>query len=279
MFGFVTANMKDLDKEQQGRYNAVYCGICRQIRSRASQTARLGLSYDMAFLALLLMSLYEPPEETGSRACALHPIKPHAWVDNEYIRYAADMNVALSYYKAMDDVSDDHSLTARTMAAVFGRHLPEIEERYPRQCSAISQCIHRLNLLEQEGCSNPDEPAGCFGELMGELLVYKEDLWTPTLRQMGQALGRFVYLVDAAVDYRRDKKRGKYNPFLAMGMEEDWSAWEAYLVLAMARCTEYFEKLPLVQDKNLLDSILYSGVWTEFRRVQPRSGNAQEGSE
>ena len=33
----------------------------------------------------------------------------------------------------------------------------------------------------------------------------------------------------------------------------------------MARCTDYFEKLPLVQDKALLDNILYSGVWVQYR--------------
>ena len=47
---YVTANQKELTKQQQLRYGAVYCGICRQIRTRASQAAQLGLSYDMAFL-------------------------------------------------------------------------------------------------------------------------------------------------------------------------------------------------------------------------------------
>jgi hypothetical protein len=46
---------------------------------------------------------------------------------------------------------------------------------------------------------------------------------------------------------------------------EDWLRWEQYLVLAMERCTKYYEMLPLVQDKALLDNILYSGVWTNFR--------------
>ena len=276
MFGYVTANMKELSKEQQARYNAVYCGICRQIRARASQTARLGLSYDMAFLALLLMSLYEPEEATGDRACLLHPIAKRSWVDNKYIRYAADMNVALAYYNARDDVADDQKLSARVMASVFGKTLPEIEDRFPRQTDAIRDCIKELDALETTGCSNPDLPAGCFGKLMGELLVYQEDIWAPALRQMGQALGRFIYLTDAAVDYRRDEKKQKYNPFLAMGMGEDWQAWEHYLVLAMARCTRYFETLPLVQDKELLDAILYSGVWSEFRRRMPRTAAGQE---
>ena len=59
MFGYVTASRKELTKEQQLRYNAVYCGICHQIRQRANQLSRLGLSYDMAFLALLLILNYQ----------------------------------------------------------------------------------------------------------------------------------------------------------------------------------------------------------------------------
>lgn len=275
MFGYVMANIGELSKEERARYNGVYCGICRQIRDRCSQTARLGLSYDMAFLAMLLMSLYEPEETSGDRACCLHPVKPRPWVDNEYIRYAADMNVALAYYNAMDDYTDDKRLGAKVMAEVFGKNCPQIQARYPRQCAAMTECIAQLSALEKAGCDNPDEPAGCFGRLMAELFVYREDLWAPALRQVGMALGRFIYLADAAVDYRKDKRKAHYNPFVAMGMEEDWQAWEEYLVMAMGRCTDYYERLPLVQDKKILDNILYSGVWVEYgRRGKKRRSDA-----
>ena len=279
MFGYVMADRGAMTKEEIARYTSVYCGICRQIRERSSQTARLGLSYDMAFLALLLMSLYEPEETSGKRACLLHPMKPHPWVDNVYIRYAADMNVALAYYKALDDYQDDKKLSAKLMASLFKKSCPRIAEEYPRQCAAIETCIGELSRLEKEGCANPDEPAGCFGRLMGELLVYQEDLWAEALRQVGMALGRFIYLADAAVDYRRDKKKRSYNPFLAMGMEEDWQRWDQYLVLIMDRCTDYFERLPLVQDKKLLDNILYSGVWLQYRQKQRQQTKHQGGRE
>ena len=265
MFGYVTANWKELSKEQQDRYGGVYCGICLRIREQASQTARLGLSYDMAFLALLLMSLYEPEETSGPLRCATHPLRKRDWIDNEYIRYAADMNVALAYYNFLDDWNDDGKLSAKLLAKAFGKTLPEIENRYPRQCTAIADCIRKLSELEKANCPNPDEPAHVFGTLLGELMVYRQDLWQDTLRQMGDALGRFIYLADAAVDFRKDKKKKKYNPFLAMDQEEDWEKWEEYLVLAMGRCTRFYEMLPLVQDKALLDNILYSGVWTNFR--------------
>ncbi len=266
MFGYVGANWKELTKQQQDRYGSVYCGICRRIREQSSNFARLSLSYDMAFLSMLLMSLYEPEEENGPNACILHPVKKRPWVDNPYIRYGADMNVALAYYNCLDDWQDDKKLAAKVMADSLGKHYPEIEKRYPRQCDAIRDCIARLSALEQENCPNPDEGANCFGELMGELLVYREDLWAPYLRQMGMALGRFIYLLDAAVDYDKDRRQKKYNPYLAMGSGRDWPRWEQYLVLAMGRCTEAYEKLPLVQDKDILDNILYSGVWVNYRR-------------
>ena len=265
MFGYVTASVGELDKAQKDRYGSIYCGICRQIRNRATQTARLGLSYDMVFLSMLLMSLYEPEEAQGKLRCAAHPLRQRQWIDNEYVRYAADLNTALAYYNLLDDWQDDGKVSAKLLAGTFKKTLPELERRYPRQCNAITECLAQLHTLEQENCPNPDEPAACFGRLMAELLVYREDLWAGTLREIGLHLGRYIYMADAAVDYRRDKRKGKYNPFLAMGTGEDWARWEEYLVLAMHRCTANYEKLPLVQDKALLDNILYSGVWCSFR--------------
>ena len=265
MFGYVTASWKELSESEKDRYGSIYCGICRKIQVQSGNAARIALSYDMAFLAALLMSLYEPEEQSGKNSCLIHPISRRPWVDNPYIRYSADMNVVLSYYNALDDWQDDKKQSARLLASVFGKYVPEIEKKYPRQCGAIRSCIAELSALEKANCANPDEPAGCFGKLMTELLVYEEDIWAPTLRQMGDALGRFIYLLDAALDYRKDFKKGRYNPYIAMGLGEDWQRWEEYLVLTMGRCTAYFEKLPLVQDKALLNNILYSGVWVNYR--------------
>ena len=270
MFGYVMANLKELEKTRRKRYASVYCGICRGIRGQCSQLCRLALSYDMAFLSMLLMSLYEPEENGGKHACILHPGR--SWTDNKYIRYGADMNVALAYYNALDDYEDEGKATSKLLCKVFGKELERIQAAYPRQCGAIEGGIRKLHALERENCANPDEPAGALGALMGELLVYEEDLWAPTGRKMGDALGRYIYLADAAVDYHRDLKKKQYNPFLAMGMAEDWAAWEEFLVLAMSRCTDAYERLPLVQDKDILDNILYSGVWLEYRRRQRNHG-------
>lgn len=268
MFGFVVADLKELTKAQRQRYSRIYCGICRRIRERSCQIARMGLSYDMAFLALLLGSLYEPEEVTGDRACMLHPFRHYT--KNDCIAYAADMNVLLMYYKCLDDVRDEGNAVARQMVKHLEPALEALQVQYPRQSNAVKDCLAALSRLEEKNCAEPDAPASCFGQLLGELLVWQEDLWAPVLRQLGMALGRFIYLADAAVDYAADKKKNRYNPYLAMGMEPDAQRWEEYLVLAMGRATDYYERLPLVQDKMLLDNILYSGIWVEYRRRQGR---------
>ena len=157
------------------------------------------------------------------------------------------------------------------MAKALEAPASAIAKIYPRQCGAIRRCIGELAELEGRSCSNPDLCAASFGGLMAELLVFRQDHWEPHLRRMGDSLGRFVYLMDAAMDYDRDRKQGKYNPFLAMG-QPDRARWEEYLVSTMGRCTQSFEMLPLVQDKPLLDNILYSGVWVNYRAREKKRG-------
>lgn len=265
------ASVGELSKAQQRRYNAVYCGICRSIRDREGQLCRLGLRYDMAFLAMVLMSLYEPEETEKTGACVVHPVKQKPWVENPCIQYAADLNVALAYYKAQDDWQDEKSLSAKIKSGIFGRSIPDIQSRYPRQCQAIADCLAQLSALEKAHCDNPDTPANLFGELMAELFVWQQDQWEPWLRLMGHYLGRFIYLADAAVDYRADVKKDRYNPLRYVSQGEDFTSWEEYLVLAMAGCTDAYERLPLVQDKGILDNILYSGVWVQYRQAQRQS--------
>lgn len=265
MFGLVMANPKELTEEEQARYMAHYCGLCREIGKTCGQGCRMALRYDLAFLSLLLTSLYEPEERTEAISCALHPIQGRAAACSEIMTYAAQMNVALAYDSCRDHWKDDKSLPGLAQSKILGRRLPQIQERYPRQCEAITRCIRELSALEDGGCKNPDDPANCFGELMAELFVYREDIWQRDLRAMGSALGRFIYLADAAADYRRDKMRGNYNPWLASGIE-DAQSWERLLVLEMNACAKSYERLPLVQDKSLMDKILYSGIWMSYRK-------------
>ena len=114
--------------------------------------------------------------------------------------------------------------------------------------------MERLNEL------NPDLPANCFGNIMGELFVREEDEYADTLRRLGAALGRFIYIMDAVCDLRADIKKERYNPLVSM-TDTDFTPM---LTLLIGECTQAFESLPIERNAVIMKNILYSGVWQQY---------------
>lgn len=271
MFGYVVANHAQLTDEQAARYRSCYCGLCRTLGRRYGLRGRVALTYDMTFLVLLLSSLYEPKEERGEERCALHPAKPHSYWHNEITDYAADMNLALAYYSCLDNWQDEHSLPHLAEARLLQKKCAALHSQYPRQMRAIEYGLSRLAQLEKDKSDDLDAAAGCFGTLMGELFVLREDHWSVPLRRMGAALGSFIYILDAFDDLEKDRRRGGYNPLLVRDGPELAAHCREILTMLIADAAAEFEKLPLVEDAPLLRNILYSGVWTRFLQVEARS--------
>lgn len=273
MFGYILANVDALTPEQKERYRGCYCGLCRTLKERHGELSRLALNYDMTFLVLLLGSMYEPEESGDSGRCAIHPVKKRSWWRSKYSDYAADMNVALAYYNCLDDWQDERKLLSLAEAKALRGAWEKVKTDWPRQCAAIESCLTELSRLEEERSADPDAAANCFGRLMGELFVREEDSWAEKFRLFGQALGRFIYMMDACVDLDKDKKHGGYNPLLLMG-RGDITDGEKLMMLKIliGECVIEFEKLPLLQDVDIMRNILYSGVWLQYRLARKKRG-------
>lgn len=275
MFGFVVANQALLSPDQIERYRAVYCGLCRAIGQRHGQTARVCLAYDITFLVLLLDSLEEPPQRTGSRGCLLHPVGRKDWRQTRWTDYGADMNVALAYYNCLDDWRDDRSVPRRAFAHLLRPAFERVQEQWPEQCRQIQSALDELDALERARSADLDRVSGCFGRLMAGLFSVSEGYWRDTLSLLGDRLGRFIYLMDAVLDEPRDQKKGRYNPVTLFRQANGPFEALPTLELLIGECASAFETLPLEQDLDLLRNILYSGVWSQWvrekRRGQPRS--------
>lgn len=267
MFGYLAASAELLEQEQFERYRACYCGLCRSLKERHGQLSRLTLNYDMTFLILLLSSLYEPEEKQGTDVCAVHPRTARAWWQNEATDYAADMNLALAYLKCRDDWNDDGNPIALAEAGLLKKTFEEIRAVYPRQCTAMADSLERLSQIEKEKREASDEAAEAFSMMMGEIFILREDRWSGTLRSMGQALGRFVYIMDACMDLDSDTFHGRYNPFRRYyGCCDNEERFRDILKMTLGECLFYFDRLPLVQDLSILKNILCFGLWTQFNR-------------
>lgn len=264
MFGYVQANLSALTPEEQQRYRAAYCGLCHTLGERHGFLSRIGLTYDLTFLTLLLSSLYEPEEKSGACRCVVHPCKKHSFVIDECTEYAADMTVALTYYKCLDDWNDEKNIPQRCYAATLKNEYEKVKKAWPTQCNVIEQQIEELSKIEKEQPEGPDAAAKCFGKLMEGLFLYRRDHWEEYLRKLGYGLGRYIYLADAAVDLEQDTKRGRYNPLKTLDTAPE--ELRPTLRMVLGEASQAFETLPLVQDINLLRNILYSGLWIKYNR-------------
>ena len=278
MFGYLTADTSKLSEAEFSRYRACYCGLCRCIKERQGNFARLTLNYDMTFLIMLLSSLYEPEEKTGENRCAVHPAKPRAWMINEATAYAADMNLALAYHKCRDDWQDDKSIAAAAVSKIFESKYREISNSYPRQCAAMEEMMTKLREAELSGDASADYNAALFGKLMAEIFVWKDDRWSETLSLVGQSLGEFIYIMDACMDLDADVLRHRYNPLKEYhGREDNEQRFRDILKMLLGRCLFYFDRLPLVQDAGLLKNILCSGLWAQFdKKYSNEKGRSDE---
>lgn len=262
MYGYISCSRDSLNGEGQERYQEVYCGLCRKLGKEYGQLERLSLSYDMTFLILFLSSLYEPEEKRESFRCGLHPRREKTAVENRFTGYAADMTVVLAYYKCLDDWKDENKKLRRLYASGIKKAFQQAKEKYPRQCRVFTEGVRRLDEIERTSVKDPDAAVNCSGRMLSELFVTEEDFWSSSLRDFGFELGKFIYLMDAAMDYESDRKKHTYNPLICAGMKPE--DMKELLAMSMGNVTQIFERLPLIQDAHLLRNILYGGVWQQY---------------
>lgn len=277
MFGYIAVNKPEMKFREFDVYQSYYCGLCKSLKERYGKRGQLTLSYDMTFLALLLTSLYEPETVSGVRRCIAHPIEKHRYCQNEFTDYAADMNLLLSYEKCLDDWNDERSVKKGMMGLLLKNQNHQVYERYPEKIDEICRKMKEIHEFEKADSRNIDEVAGAFGAIMAEIFAYRKDEWEETLRRMGFFLGKFIYLMDAYEDIETDLKQGMYNSLKSIYEDPDFEEQaERMLLMMMAECSKAFERLPIVENTEILRNILYSGVWCRYDQVKQKRKEQKE---
>lgn len=278
MFGYITINKAELKLREFDLYQAYYCGLCKELKKRYGRIGQATLTYDMTFLLLLFTGLYEPKEIINRCRCMIHPIHRHPVQINEFTSYVADMNIVLSYYKCEDDWVDEHNIKKQAVRQLLKKSFQTIWENYPKKLSVIQQSLAQISDYEKKGETNLDLLSGCFGTLMAEIFVCRNDEWEEILRDVGYYLGKFVYLLDAYEDIEQDQKKGLFNPLLSLFHTPNFEPFcQTMLTMMMAECSRRFEQLPILNHAEILRNILYSGVWQKYEAVkQKRSLQLQQ---
>ena len=163
------------------------------------------------------------------------------------------------------------------MAALLKSKNQRVYEKYPEKFDKICMLMEQIHAYEKEESKEIDQVSGVFGELMAEIFVYRRDEWEETLKRMGFFFGKFIYLMDAYEDVPQDLEKGTYNPLKDAYQQEDFEEQaENILLMMMAECSKAFERLPIVENTEILRNILYSGVWSRYDQVKQKRKEQKE---
>lgn len=274
MFGYILVNKPELKIKEFDLYRGYYCGLCRSLKDRYGLAGRFTLNYDMNFLAVLLSDLYDREECASCRKCMIHPFENHEERRNEISDYCADMCVFLSYFKCVDNWKDGKKLKSYIAMKCLKGKADKVRKLYPEKTDFIEKRLEMLSTLECAKNEPIDRVAKVFGEIMGAVFEYKDDFWKEDLYKIGFFLGKFIYILDAYEDIEEDIKSNNYNPFRELFEEEkfDEKVLEM-LMFEIGQCTSRFERLPLVENVEILRNILYSGVWEKYNLAKEKRQN------
>ena len=185
---------------------------------------------------------------------------------------------SLAYWQLRDGAADYdwfHGLKYRGISEI-------LEPAYRRAASfrpgfdERTRCqLELLGQLEAERCPSIDRAADAFAALLGAAAQEVGDpVRRRVLEQLLYHLGRWVYLVDAADDLKKDAVSGNYNPVaLRFGLASGvWTAearreFAATLDHSIHMMTTAFELWDFGVWTPVLESTLYTGLFQVGKAV------------
>ncbi len=288
MFGYVRPVAAELLVKEHELYRATYCGVCRCMKKYTGALSNALHSYDSVFLALVRMLFIDKSKISASRrSCIAHPLKKRIMLDeNEALEYTARAFGILTYYKLCDDIGDER-LVKKLSVALIRPIFASARRRagLAPLCEIAKDRLDKINALERERTPSVDKSGALFGELLGEIFAYGiEGDGRGVLYSVGYHLGKFIYAADAAEDYDEDRRRDRYNPYLALygdgGLtDENRAMIKCALLLECRALEEAVLSLPFgehISIENILKNIIYVGLPDRIAFLDKRTDGGKE---
>jgi len=223
LFGYIKPRYSDLLVKEDNIYKALYCGLCGELK-KISLFATATLNYDFVALALFRAAITGEKFKMCKKRCSAHPLKKRPMVmESESLAFMARLTVIFSVYKLLDDCNDKDKalykrIVYRSYALLLKRKLKKVyknehellvyEEHLKKNLSVLSQ-------LEKEGCSDLDSLCIISGDSLKEAMGYGLSGAEKRIAEnIGDCMGRYIYMIDLCDDLEDDEKSGAFNPLL-----------------------------------------------------------------
>ncbi|HET9077676.1 MAG TPA: DUF5685 family protein [Acidimicrobiales bacterium] len=209
------------------RWRSHLCGLCLTLRAESGQASRVLTGYDLLVLSVLVEAQTGPAATVTAGPCALRAMRPAEVIpaDNSGARLAAAASLLAGAAALRDKITDaDIPAPLRPPAARRAGRIEQKGRRLARESGLapglLSDAVIRAAEVEGLPRATLDELLEPSGAAVAELFARTADAAglpanREPLMRAGDAFGRLVHLIDAVDDYRRDQRRGSFNPLAA----------------------------------------------------------------
>ena len=274
MFGYIRACKPEMRLKEFEMYKAVYCSLCKELGRLYGPLARMTLSYDFAFLAILNMSLSSDKCSLTRKTCTCNPLKKCQYLSEKSgLEMPASAAMIMLYYKLLDNIDDEKGIKKvlyLALRGIYSKAHKKAAKEYPDIENIFLDYIKEQKLLEAENCESADRAADPTAKALSKVFEFCSDDETEKriLSRMGYCIGRYIYLLDAACDLEEDVKKGNYNPLKTYAEDKDYkkNVIVPQLYIAASETAKAFELLDVKKMKNILDNIIYLGLEETFKK-------------
>lgn len=271
MFGYVRPSKQHLTEAEEARFQQIYCGLCHTLGRKYGFAARFVLNFDFTFLAILLSGTQAPVCEQCR--CAVHPFKKQCVAaQSAALETAADHSIVLAWWQLRDHIADHgffKGLPYRLAALFLRGAYRRASACVPDFDRSVQRRLAELAARERERCASLDRAAEPFAALMADIAAcVPDETQRRVMAELLYHLGRWIYLVDAADDLKKDFASGCYNPLRwrygltdASLDEETKQAVALSLDLSVHRMASAYALLDRGAWSPILDSIFYDSFY------------------
>jgi hypothetical protein len=268
VFGYIKIDKPELKVKEYEVYKAVYCSLCKELGKYYGILARLTLSYDFTFLALLNMSLKDGCPHFVKKRCAFNPLKKCSFCrDGAFLDMPCAVAMIMLYYKICDNIADEkgfRKLGYILLKPLFSKAHKKAAQKYPQVEGYVKDYIQSQLTLEKENCRDLDRVADCTASALAKIftLCSESAEQKRVLSRLGYCIGRYIYLLDAACDFEKDAKSGSYNVFRYENtdLKSVIERVKPQLYFCINEAAKAFELLDIKKYKPILGNIIYLGL-------------------
>ncbi len=273
MFGYIKPFIPSLRVCEHELYRAVYCGVCHALGENYGAAARMTLSYDFTFAAMLYASLHKGVYEVEKSACPFNPLRKRAALKKcEAADFSCDAAMILLWCKNIDNIEDSSFFKGLFYKSVlpFTRACAEKAElRNQKLFSSIADLPNRQKKAESDDSFTLDSVCDPTASTLADVfsLMSEDESIKRILSRLGYMLGRYIYICDAIDDYKKDRAKGSFNPFMD---ELDCERAKNLLNNSVAEACLAYGLLPKGEFSPILDNIMYEGLNFEAMQLLNR---------